>query len=164
MKRQHGFTMVELILVIVLIGVLAAVGIPRLMGEDFTKAVVFGDQVASTLRQAQKTAVARRRLVCVETTATTLRLRIRTSPVRPLATDGAAACNAALAGVSDGDWDSADARVTMANAPATLFFHPDGTIGGTPLGAPFGARTIEIRMNDQTRRNIVFDGRTGYVE
>ena len=79
MKRQGGFTMVELIMVMVMVGVLAAIGIPKLMGGNTTGALVFGDQVASALRHAQTSAVSHRRVVCLATTARTLVMRIRTA-------------------------------------------------------------------------------------
>ena len=54
--RAAGFTMVELVVVMILIGVLAAIGIPRLMGDKNMEGAVFGDQVVSGLRRAQKIA------------------------------------------------------------------------------------------------------------
>lgn len=164
MRRQQGFTIVELITVIVLVGVLAAIGVPRLMGENFTTAVVFGDQVASALRLAQKSAVARRRLVCVEITAGTLRLRVRTAPGPAPDNAGAAACDAQLAGVEDGAHDSSDSKVTQNGAPAALYFQPDGSVSGSPAGAPLSMQTIEIRMGDATQRSIRLEGSTGHVE
>lgn len=148
--------MVELITVMILIGVLAAIGIPRLMGDNNINAVVFGDQVASALRTAQKTAVAKRRLVCVTTTDRTVRLRVRTAT-------GSGACNADLAGVESGQFDSSDTKVKMNNAQPTLFFRPDGSIAASAAGAPLAGFAITIAQSNVVQRSIAIDGRTGLV-
>ena len=165
MKRQRGFTMVELIMVMVMVGVLAAIGIPKLMGGNTTGALVFGDQVASALRHAQTSAVSHRRVVCLATTARTLVMRIRTAP--STTTELCTAAFGPLLQRADNDtYDSSDATVTMTmtGAPANLYFQPDGTITGTPAGAPLGGVSIAIQLAGKTQRTIVFEGSTGYVE
>ena len=148
--------MVELITVMVLIGVLAAFAVPRLMGDSATGAALFGDQVASGLRMAQKSAVARRRTVCVTTTATTLMLRVRTAV-------GNGPCgNVQLQGITDGLYDSKEAGIVMSGAPPLLLFRPDGTIDDGN-GVRLGRVDIAIRGADAIRRTITLDGGTGYV-
>lgn len=160
MKRaawhQRGFTMVELVTVMVLLGVLAAIGIPRLVGGNGTKATVFGDQVASALRLAQKNAVARRRVVCAEAQGTTVTLRIRTAP-------GPGACDAQIAGLADDLFVSGAAGVTVTGAPAMLFFQPDGTISAGQDAAPFDRYLLQIMDSTTEQRTIVLQGSTGYV-
>lgn len=151
--------MVELIMVMVMVGVLAAIGIPKLMGGNTTGALVFGDQVASALRHAQKSAVAHRRLVCVGLAARTVSIRIRTSPLASNAD-----CDANLKGAENGTYDSNDATVAMTGAPAQLYFQPDGTITGAPAGTPLGQVNITIRLDDKPQRTIKLEGSTGYVE
>ena len=72
---QQGFTLVELILVIVLMGILAIYAAPRFNSSDFN-ARGFHDQTLALLRYAQKSAVAQRRTVCVAFTSTTVSLRL----------------------------------------------------------------------------------------
>jgi len=162
LTREGGFTMVELIMVMVMVGVLAAIGIPKLMGGNTTGALVFGDQVASALRHAQKSAVAHRRVVCMELTARTVVMRIRTDPSAATGT-----CTNAfgplLQGVENGAYNSSDATVTM-TAPAQLYFQPDGTITGAPAGTPLGQVNITIQLDDKPQRTIRLEGSTGYVE
>src|SRR5512141_2291864 len=64
-----GFTMVELILVIVIAGILATVAVPRLVGRNGFDTRGFADQLAATVRFAQKLAVAQRTDVYVQLTA-----------------------------------------------------------------------------------------------
>jgi MSHA pilin protein MshC len=63
-RAQCGFTLIELIMVIVIMGVLAVFAAPMFRTDDF-KARGFHDETLSLLRYAQKTAVAQRRVVCV---------------------------------------------------------------------------------------------------
>ncbi len=65
MKRPAGFTLVELVMIIVIIGVLAVVATPRFFDNNAVQARGFVDQVQATLRYAQKEAIAQHRFVCV---------------------------------------------------------------------------------------------------
>lgn len=67
--RQHGFTLVELITIIVILGIIAAIAIPRFFDRNVFDSRGFHDQVISTLRHAQKTAIAQRRFVCAQFSA-----------------------------------------------------------------------------------------------
>jgi MSHA pilin protein MshC len=71
---QRGFTMVELIAVMVIVGIIAAVAAPRFMSVDAFKSRGFRDQVISTLRYAQKAAIAQHRFVCVAFTSSSVTL------------------------------------------------------------------------------------------
>jgi MSHA pilin protein MshC len=63
--HQRGFTLIELIMVIVILGVLAVVAAPRILNTGDFAARGFHDETLSILRYAQKTAIAQRRMVCV---------------------------------------------------------------------------------------------------
>lgn len=69
-RRAGGFTLIELVVIIVIIGALALVAGPRFTGRDSFDSRGFFDKAAATVRFAQKTAVAWRGVVCVTTTAT----------------------------------------------------------------------------------------------
>lgn len=62
----RGFTLVELIMVIVLVGVLSVVAVPRLIDKSDVSARGFHDSTLAYLRYAQKTAIAQRRTVCLD--------------------------------------------------------------------------------------------------
>lgn len=62
---QRGFTLAELVVVMMLVGVLAVVAVPRLFQKSEFAARGARDFVASGLRYAQKSAIAMRRNVCV---------------------------------------------------------------------------------------------------
>lgn len=62
---QFGFTLVELIIVIVLVGILGAVAVPRLFDQRNFGAVAYTDQVRGLINYGQKLAIAQNRNVFV---------------------------------------------------------------------------------------------------
>jgi MSHA pilin protein MshC len=67
-RLSSGFTLVELIIVLVLTGILAVVAMPRFFDHTFDEAG-FHDGVKAAIQHARRTAVASRRFVCVNVTA-----------------------------------------------------------------------------------------------
>lgn len=153
-RHQHGFTMVELITVMVLIGVLAAIAIPKLMGDNITEAAVYGDRVASALRTAQKAAVAKRRTVCLDTAAGTLSVRTAVGP---------GPCTAGLGADATGLFANDNAAIGMNGAPAELRFQPDGSVTDIN-GVQVGEIRIGITLGGNPQRTIRIDGGTGHVD
>lgn len=73
--RMAGFTLLELVVVLVLLGALAVVAVPRLAESGFRSAA-FAEQIAAAFRYAQRLAVASGCEVQVEVSATTHSYRI----------------------------------------------------------------------------------------
>jgi MSHA pilin protein MshC len=157
--RARGFTIVELIVVMIIVGALAAIGIPRLVGDKSSEAAVFGDQVASGLRRAQKIAMGHRRVVSASVGPKGVVLRVNTSGTTWIA----------LNGVGDDDYATSDSAltVTTGSLPATLYFQPDGRITTDAGGAAAWAGSLSVTgaVNGGTLfRTITVQGATGYVE
>lgn len=144
--------MVELVMVMVLIGVLAAIGVPTLVGDNSFAAATFGDEVASALRTAQKTAVARRRLVCATVGGSAVSLQLADSA-------GAAGCGIALG--ADGAATTVPGVTVTSH---TLYFQPNGLITASATGRDTVRGAVLVRLDGEERRRIAFEGSTGYVQ
>lgn len=146
MRVMAGFTLVELVAVMVILGVLAAVALPRISGISDYRSAAFHDNAIATLRFAQKTAISHRRMVCVAFTASTVTLTIDH--------DRSGACDGQvlnLPGSNNNVLTSSDTTNAVFNPVPTDFnFQPNGT------GAD---RTIS--MTGQA--NVVVVGASGHV-
>ena len=71
-RHSKGFTLVELIVTMVVLGIISAVAIPRFADQQGFQSRAFYEQVQEAIKFAQKAAVAQRKSVYVTTTATTL--------------------------------------------------------------------------------------------
>jgi prepilin-type N-terminal cleavage/methylation domain-containing protein len=153
-ERQRGFTIAELVIVIVIAATLAAVAVPRMNGAVGLRDDTWRDQVVSALRQARKTAVASRRLVCATVATGSVALSIA-------AANPASACTAAITGVDGAAAASAaNAPVTTASPGATLYFQPAGRISSD--GAGNSISDFRIAVGALVAVSVV--GETGHVE
>jgi MSHA pilin protein MshC len=121
MNNQRGFTLTELITIIVIVGILSVAALPRFFDNDVFQQRGAADQVKSALRFAQKAAVAKH------------------TPVSVTVAQGSTDCATTLAGLAltctvavlDAGANTytfnALGQLTAPAAPATL------TIGGTTI-------------------------------
>ncbi|MFH1816981.1 MAG: type II secretion system protein [Pseudomonadota bacterium] len=141
--------MVELILVIVIAGVLAGVAVPRMMGRSGFDTRGYADQLAATVRFAQKLAVAQHADVYVQLTANDATLcYIATVP-----------CPVASRAPGPGGEKpyTVSAPSGVAVSPATTL-HFDA--GGRPVNL---AVRLDIQVNGSGTHHVFVEQETGYV-
>jgi MSHA pilin protein MshC len=151
--NQRGFTLVELVMAMIIIGIIAAIAAPRFFNNNVFQSRGFADQAQASLRYAQKAAVAQRRLVCV-TFPSTSRMVLRTA-----ANFADVACNTDLASPS-GSYPAGQTTYTV-DAPSGV------TLGGAVAfnfdaqgrpNPPPGAISVSGYATP-----IVVEAETGYV-
>lgn len=117
--QQRGFTLIELVTVIVIMGILAVAAVPRFFDVSIFESRGFRDEVISTLRYAQKAAVAQHRFVCANFSANSVNLTWGTN----------ATCAGGVMALPSGGTSVSNANVTI-TAPAA------GNISFDCLGRP----------------------------
>lgn len=137
--------MVELITIIVIMGVLAAIVVPRFFDSNVFESRGFHDQVMAALRYAQKAAIAQRGYVCVAFTANSA----------TLTTGSSSACGTPLASP---DGQSSPYKVSTSQ---TGFSVVPTNFNFNPLGQPSVSQSITI--SGYTAAPITVEQETGYV-
>lgn len=145
----RGFSLVELILVMVIAGILAAVAVPRLIGRNSFDTRGFADQLAATVRFGQKLAVAQRRNVFVQLSASSATLCYLDS------TPCAAGSHAPGPGGEKPYTVSAPDGVSIASPVAVLAFDAGGR--------PDTLAQLDIQVNGAGTHHVFVEAETGYV-
>lgn len=151
----RGFTLIELIMVIVILGALAVFAAPRIFSTNDFKARGFHDASLSLLRYAQKTAIAQRRTVCVTFTTNNASLRIASAAT-------ATACDTDLVG------PRGDTPGTVTNKPSATYASIPVEVRFDGLGQPLDSsgaaittgRTITVPDSGKV---ITIEPATGYA-
>jgi MSHA pilin protein MshC len=152
MKLWAGFTLIELVMTIVIVGILAAVAAPRFYNNNVFQSRGFADQVQASLRYAQKEAIAQHRNVCVTFTlpapsTITLRIASLSGAAKP--------CDSPLTSPTGGSYViTAPAGIAFAALPTAFNFDA--------LGRPNPSALPPISITGATN-SITIEAETGYV-
>ena len=155
----RGFTLVELIIVIVLLGVLAVVAAPRIFNNTDFYARGFHDETMALLRYAQKTAIAQRRTVCVTFSVA----GVSTASLRIASLEAVVTCDTNLVGPR-GDTPGTVTSRSGVNYSAT----PPPAVSFDGLGQPLAAAGVPITTASTVTvsgsgKVITIEPATGYV-
>jgi MSHA pilin protein MshC len=150
---SSGFTLVELIVTLILVGILAVVAIPKLAGLSAYNTLGFYDRVASGIRFAQKQAIAKRKNVCANFTGNSVTFRFASSA------GAAAPCDADLTG------PNGEAPYVLAPDPrgvGAVIFSPTPTdFQFDALGRPTVGQAITVTGDGS--KTLSVEPETGYV-
>lgn len=154
--RHLGFTMVELIIVMIIVGVIAVVVLPRFDLLGGFDARGYADQVEAWLRFAQKSALAQRRMVSLDLSTAPPTLRQSTATVCD--TGGSL-----MSGTPSG-WRAPAGNTTLTNSAGL-----GNPICFDSMGRPYATGLLATQQNIQvadrgtTIKTIYIEPETGYV-
>jgi MSHA pilin protein MshC len=154
-----GFTMLELVIVILIAGIVSFIAIGRLNDTGEVNAHGFAEQVASTLRFVQQAAVAQRRLMYVNVNAGTGLVNACLDSANPCATPLAAPgqSGAALSVQAPGG-------VVLTTSTAQFAFDPMGQPVDASSGQPLTGRIqLLATASDGQQFQVTVEAGSGYV-
>lgn len=171
--RQFGFTLVELIVILIVTGILGAVVAPRFFDRNVYDVAAFSNQTTALIRYAQKQAIAQNRNVYVRLNGTSVALcydaacaSLVVPPGRSNSASAAtvARCNNIAAWACEGVPD----RLALSTAP-TFFFDPAGTPfyatdGAAAITSTFTARLAVRVSGGGLSRDTLIEPETGFVQ
>lgn len=168
--RRGGFTLVELITILVVVGVLAGVAAPRFFQRRGFDAVSYTDQVRALIRYGQKIAIAQSRNVFVRLNGSSVALCYDSGCGAHVPSPGGAntGTGVTLAGCAgDKTWACEGAPNGLAITAATFYFDPTGQpfAASDPLGgqnSTFVSLTVAV-TGDGATHNVTVTPVTGYV-
>lgn len=147
--KNAGFTLIELIITMVLIGILAVNVLPGMFDQTAFFARGFKDETLALLRYAQKSAIAQHRTVCVAFTSTTASLTIA-------AAADSTSCNINLSSITGAGSATITAKSGVKYATTPSGFNFDA------LGRSNAAQNIQIQVVS-TSSPIIIETDTGYI-
>lgn len=157
--RSSGFTLVEMIGVMIIVGILAVAALPRFFDRQIFESRGFHDELLAALRYAQKSAIAQRRSVCVVFGANSATLTIASASSDAPANRYTCDKNLRSPTGTAPFVVTAPSGVRFAAAPTSFLFNSLGQPVNA-AGVAIATQTIQV---SETGRSIIIETDTGYV-
>lgn len=154
--------MTELITVIVIVGIMSAMVVPRFFERSTFESRGFYDQVISTLRYAQKTAIAQHRFVCATFTLNSVNLTYGSNSNCTTAPTGT------VLSPSGTPYPITSTQATFSSVPTSLSFDCLGRPNTMTVSTGVCGNTLAVLAAMQTVQVsnaalITIEAETGYV-
>ncbi len=144
-QKQHGFSLVELVTVMVILGIVSAVAMPRFFTQnDFAEHAFFADTL-NALRYANKLAIATGCTVQVAITANSYTLMRQGNSA---STDCSGTSNYNLSvrnpGTGESNYTGNEANITLTSSVSPFYFNSLGTVSNDVTLTINGTKTIQV--------------------
>ena len=172
-RRLRGFTLIELVAVLVLAGLLATFAVSRFFQRNTFDARSFADQVTNIVRYGQKLAVAQNRAVFVHIDADKVALCFDAGcsedqkVVPPTGRNSGGKETLQYCAGSNWLCEGRPSGVTLPTDMAGFYFDalgkPYAQDDVFPAASAFPARLTISIQSDGPQRDVIVEGETGYV-
>jgi len=144
-NRQTGFTLVELVMVIVMLGILSVTALPKFFEKNtFSERAFFSDTL-NALRYAQKLAVATGCSVQVSISSNSYTLtRQGTSTSTTCPSGSTYALAVPHPGTSASSYSGSESNITLTSSVSSLIFNPLGSVSSDATLTIAGSKIIKV--------------------
>jgi len=144
-SKQIGFTLVELVMVIVMLGTLSATALPRFFEKNTFAERAFFDDTLNAVRYAQKLAVATGCSVKVSISSDSYSL-VRQGSSASSSCPGGSTYSLAVPHPSSGasSYTGSESGITLTSSASSFIFSPLGTVSIDAILTVAGSKTISV--------------------
>jgi len=160
MRHDHGFTLIELVVVIIVVGILAIAVMPSMTGLQGFNDVGFRDSIKASIAFARKSAVAQRRNVHVALATNTLTFTIDNDVPDGV---GAGQHPRNLVLPSASTYCGSGGAGNMVCAPSGITLTGTNTLDFTPSGKLSSGAIATFTIAGKSSYSLTVEAETGYV-
>jgi MSHA pilin protein MshC len=144
LSRQAAFTLIELVMVMVLLGILSATALPRFFDVSSYQQQAFFDDTLNAVRYAQKMAVATGCKVQVSISANTYTLMSPANRSQCSSTSPVFSRQVRNPGTGEASYTRSQTGVSLTSSPTTFVFDALGRASADVTLTVAGVKTIKI--------------------